>query len=83
MSSCYKRVLQSGPLDSSAQGEGDRLGALWVLLSALDSVDSRDDSFPSNPATEVKFRLKAFTNNSWMREFATPFLTSLELKLVQ
>ncbi len=38
MSSVYKRVLQSG-LDSGSQGEGDKFGALWVLLSALDGVD--------------------------------------------
>jgi hypothetical protein len=83
MATCFAKVLQSAPLNSDSQGGSDNpMGALWVLCSFGDAVDSRSDTF-HNAATEVKYRLKPFENNRWMKEFATPFLTSLELKLAQ
>jgi hypothetical protein len=83
MSTAYAKVIESAPLSADSQGEGNEAGALWVLLSALDSVDTRGDTYPSNPATEVKSRLSPWNKTRWMAEFAVPLLTSLELKFAQ
>lgn len=80
--SCYSKVIQATGLNSDSQASGNALGAIWLLLEALNTFDTADDVL-MNPGSEVLRRLSPWKEGRFMRESVTPFLTSLADKFAR
>jgi hypothetical protein len=78
--SAYAKTIQAASLSSDSQGPCNLHGALFTLLSALNTFDTSDDVL-SNPARDVIRRLSPWNQTRWFKSEVLPFLTDLGDKI--